>query len=107
MADFSSYDIYLGSFEGNNFVWKKIKTYNDLDKARKYYQEFCLKQASYTAEELSKVWSSGRIDIELKKDKKLLNWTGMYVRIGYHADEEEVNEDETEKHTSKKESTDK
>ena len=90
--DFVDYEIWLGSFEGDKFVWKTIKKFNDFDKAYKFYNDYVDKQESYTAEELQKIWSSPRIDIELRQGKKLLNWVGMYNRkVG------EIEEDEQEK----------
>lgn len=88
MADFVDYEIWLGSFEGDKFVWKTIKKFNDFEKAYKFYDEYVKKQEAYTAEELQKIWSSPRIDIELRQGKKLLNWIGMYNR--------KVGEEETE-----------
>lgn len=91
MADFVEYEIWLGTFEGEDFVWKTIKKENDFDKAYKFFHEYCLKQMSYSDEELQKIWSSGRIDVELRQGKKLLNWVGIYSRkVG----ETESNEDQ-------------
>ena len=80
MADFIEYEIWLGTFEGEKFVWKTIKKFNDFDQAYEYYHEYCIKQMSYTDEELKKIWSSGRIDVELRQGKKPLNWCGIYSR---------------------------
>ena len=80
MAEFVEYEIYLGTFEGEDFVWKKIKTYNSFDEAFKFYHEYVMKQASYEDEDLRKVWSSGRIDVELRQGKKLINWAGLFSR---------------------------
>lgn len=96
MADFVDYEIWLGSFEGDKFVWKTIKKFSDFDKAYKFYCDYVDKQESYTAEELQKIWSSARIDIELRQGKKLLNWVGMYNRKVSEIDKEEQ-EDEQEK----------
>lgn len=80
MADFLEYEIWLGTFEGENFVWKTIKKFTSFDKAYKFYYDYVNKQSSYTDEELEKIWSSGRLDIELRQGKKLINWHGMYSR---------------------------
>lgn len=80
MAEFVNYEIWLGSFEGEDFVWKKIKEFNNYKDASKFFEEYKRKQASYDQEELSKIWGSGRIDIELRQGKKSLNWVGMYYR---------------------------
>lgn len=80
MADFLEYEIWLGTFEGEDFVWKTIKKFNSFDKAYNFYHEYTNKQMKYTDEELEKIWSSGRIDVELRQGKKLLNWVGIYSR---------------------------
>ena len=80
MADFVEYEIWLGTFEGEDFVWKTIKKFNSFDKAYNFYHEYTNKQMQYTDEELEKIWSSGRIDVELRQGKKLLNWVGIYSR---------------------------
>ena len=80
MADFVNYEIWLGTFEGEDFVWKTIKKFNNFEEAAKFFEEYKKKQASYDEEELSKIWGSGRIDIELRQGKKLINWVGMYYR---------------------------
>lgn len=91
MADFVEYEIWLGTFEGEDFVWKTIKKENSFDKAYDFYHKYCMKQMSYTDDELKKVWSSGRIDVELRQGKKLLNWTGIFSRkvSGLDAEPEE------------------
>jgi len=88
MADFVDYEIWLGTFEGEKFVWKTIKKEADFDKAYKFYHEYTNKQMSYTDEELKKIWSSSRVDIELRRGKKLLNWVGIYSRKVSKPDEE-------------------
>lgn len=80
MAEFIDYEIWLGTFEGEDFVWKTIKKFNSFDEAAKFFEEYKKKQASYDEEELRKIWGSGRIDIELRQGKKLINWVGMYYR---------------------------
>lgn len=97
MADFVDYEIWLGSFEGDKFVWKTIKKFNDFQKAYNFYLTYVKKQEAYTAEELQKIWSSPRIDIELRQGKKLLNWIGMYNRkVGEDETEEEDEQEKTE-----------
>jgi putative methionine-R-sulfoxide reductase with GAF domain len=80
MADFVEYTVNLGTFEGEDFVWKVIYKNNSFDKAYKFYHKYTNKQMSYTDEELKKIWQSGRVDVELKQGNKLLNWVGMYSR---------------------------
>ena len=80
MAEFVEYEIWLGTFEGEDFVWKVIKRFNDFDEAYAFYHEYIMKQSKYDDEELKKVWSSGRIDVELRQGKKLINWAGLFSR---------------------------
>ena len=93
MADFVEYEIWLGTFEGENFVWKTIKKFSDFDKAYEFYSKYVKKQESYSAEELAKIWSSARVDIELRQGNKLLNWIGMYNRKVREIDEDEDEDD--------------
>lgn len=79
-ADYEDYELWLGSFEGENFKWKVISKFNDFNKAFKAFKDFCDKQASYSQEELKEVWSSPRLDIELRQGNKMLNWMGLYSR---------------------------
>ena len=103
MADFVDYEVWLGTFEGENFVWKTIKKENDFDKAYKFYHDYCMKQMSYTDEELQKIWSSGRVDVELRQGKKLLNWVGIFSRKVANPDEVEPEEDEPHQDRKEKE----
>ena len=99
MADCVDYEIWFGTFEGEDFVWKTIKKFNTYAEASKFFETYKKKQAEYSAEELSKVWGSGRIDIELRQGKKLLNWVGMYYRKAADPDwepDEEAATDKTE-----------
>lgn len=100
MADFLDYEIWLGTFEGEKFVWKTIKKFNDFKKAYKFFFDYVKKQSSYDDEELKKIWSSGRIDVELRQGKKLLNWHGIYSRRvadpSFDPEAEEAKEEESE-----------
>lgn len=80
MAEFIDYEIWLGTFEGEDFVWKVIKKFNSFDEAYDFYHDYVMKQSKYTDDELKKIWSSGRIDVELRQGKKLLNWAGLFSR---------------------------
>lgn len=97
MADFVEYEIWLGTFEGDKFVWKTIKKENDFQKAYQFYLDYVKKQEAYTAEELQKIWSSPRIDVELRQGNKLLNWVGMYNRkVGEDKSDKEDEQEKTE-----------
>lgn len=80
MADFVEYEIYLGTFEGEDFIWKVIKRFTSFDDAYGFYHDYIMKQSKYDDEELKKIWSSGRIDVELRQGKKLINWCGLFSR---------------------------
>lgn len=98
MAEFVEYEIWLGTFEGEDFVWKVVKRFNSFDEAFKFYHEYVMKQASYDDDDLKKIWSSGRIDVELRQGKKLINWAGLFSRrvadpdFDPYADEEKAKE---------------
>lgn len=79
-AEYEDYELWLGSFEGENFKWKVIKKFNKWGEAFKAFRDFCDTQQSYSQEELKEVWSSPRLDIELRQGKKMLNWMGLYSR---------------------------
>lgn len=97
MADFVNYEVILGTFEGEDFIWKTIYKSDSFEKAYDFYHKYTNKQMSYTDEELKKIWGTkgGRLDIELKQGKKLLNWVAMYSR--------KVSEDIIEKNMKKEE----
>lgn len=80
MAEYIEYELLFGTFEGENFKWKTLKKFNNFKEAYREYKKFVDKQMSYSVEELLKIWSSGRIDIELRQGTKLLNWVGVYCR---------------------------
>ena len=109
MAEFLEYEVLLGTFEGEDFIWKTIYKSYDFDKAYKFYYKYTNKQMSYTDEELKKIWSSGRVDIELKQGKKLLNWVGIYSRKVSNPDEviEESEKDDKDKDDKKDKDKDK
>ena len=83
------YTLYVGviDIENNSFNWFEVESFDDLEKAYKRFKDFVIEQLKYTDEELQSVWGIGRLDIELKQGKKLVNWVGIYSR--------EVVDDET------------
>lgn len=80
MADFLNYDVFVGTFEGEDFVWKKIKSFNEFNKAYNFYKEYAMKQMGYDDKELQKIWNSIRVDVVLRQGKKLINWAGIVSR---------------------------
>lgn len=81
MADMSKqYRLILGTFIDNEFVWHDVGSYDDQAVAYKEYKKYVNEQLKYSDDELVKVWNSGRLDIELRRGNKLLNWTGIYTR---------------------------
>lgn len=95
MADFTKIDLWLGTFEGEKFVWKKLNTFDGFDKAYTAYKKFVNEQLKYDDQELLKIWKSPRLDIELKQGEKLINWVGIYCRrkSKTELEEEDNNED--------------
>ena len=98
-AEYEDYELWLGSFEGENFKWKVIKKFNNFKKAFKAFKEFCDTQQSYSQDELKEVWSSPRLDIELRQGKKMLNWMGLYSRKV----DKDLEHERERAHTKKKE----
>lgn len=76
----NQYQIDLGVFINNEFVWHTVKTFATIEAAYKGFKEYTNKQLRYTDRELMKVWNSGRLDIELRRGNRLLNWVGIYAR---------------------------
>lgn len=89
------YKLILGTFIDNQFIWHDVDSYDTLEEAYKEYKKYVNEQLKYTDEELSKVWNTGRLDVELLRGSKLLNWTGIYAReVDKEADDEEDDEDD-------------
>lgn len=74
------YEIYLGTFIDNAFTWYSVKEIKSLTEAYKEFKSYVNTQLKYTDEELQQIWDTGRLDIELRKGSKLLNWVGIYSR---------------------------
>ena len=97
------YEIYLGTFNDDVFTWCSVKKIKDETEAYKEFKKYVNTQLQYTDEELKKVWDTGRLDIELRKGSKLLNWVGIYSRAVKKLDEEEKKEAEEVKITKEEE----
>lgn len=81
MPDMSKqYQLILRTFIDDKFVWHDVGSYDDQAEAYKEYKKYVNEQLKYSDDELVKVWNSGRLDIELRRGNKLLNWTGIYTR---------------------------
>lgn len=78
--EYVDFEIYLGTFNDNEFTWHRISKHKDFEQAYKEFKKYTNKQLQYTEEDLKKVWDTGRIDIELRYGNKLLNWVGIYSR---------------------------
>jgi len=98
----SIYEIYLGTFNDNEFTWYSVGKYEDSTKAYKEYKKYVNTQLQYSDEELKKVWDTGRLDVELRLGNKLLNWVGIYSREVKALSEKETKEAENVKTTKKK-----
>lgn len=104
MADFVNYEVMLGTFEGEDFIWKSVYKSDNFEKAYDFYHKYANKQMSYTDEQLKKIWKSGRVDVELRQGKKLLNWVGMYSRkVSEDIIEKNMKKEEEKKEKEKKE----
>lgn len=92
MANDNQYRLILGTFIDNKFVWHDVDSFATLSEAYKEYKKYVNDQLKYTDEELVKVWNTGRLDIELLQGRRLLNWTGIYVREAAPDDDDEDDE---------------
>lgn len=94
MPDMSKqYQLILGTFIDNEFVWHDVGSYDDQAEAYREYKKYVNEQLKYSDDELVKVWNSGRLDIELRRGNKLLNWTGIYTREVPIEDKDEDDKD--------------
>lgn len=87
------YQLILGTFIDDKFVWHDVGSYDDQAEAYKEYKKYVNEQLKYSDDELVKVWNSGRLDIELRHGNKLLNWTGIYTREVPVEDKDDDNKD--------------
>ena len=84
------YQLILGTFIDDEFVWHDVDSFDDLEEAYKEFKKYVNSQLKYTDEELIKVWNTGRLDVELRRGNKLLNWVGIYAReVAREAKEDE------------------
>lgn len=74
------YQLMLGTFIDDEFVWHDVDSYSDLKTAYAGFKKYVNSQLKYTDEELIKVWNTGRLDVELRRGNRLLNWVGIYAR---------------------------
>ena len=98
------YQLMLGTFIDNEFVWHDVDSYEDLETAYAEFKKYVNSQLKYTDEELIKVWNTGRLDVELRRGNRLLNWVGIYAREVDRLskeDEEEADKDKPEKQETK------
>ena len=102
------YQLILGTFIDNEFIWHDVDSFDTLEEGYKEFKKYVNSQLKYTDEELVKVWNSGRLDIELRRGNRLLNWVGIYVREvdKLSEDEEEKADEENPEKKSTKDSLD-
>lgn len=86
------YQLILGTFIDNEFVWHDVDSYDTIEEAYREFKKYVNAQLKYTDEELVKVWNTGRLDVELRRGNRLLNWVGIYAR-----EVDKLSEDEEEK----------
>lgn len=87
------YQLILGTFIDDEFVWHDVDSFDNLEEGYRAFKKYVNSQLKYTDEELIKVWNTGRLDVELRRGNKLLNWVGIYAREVA----QEAKEDEDEK----------
>lgn len=87
------YQLILGTFIDNKFVWHDVDSFDDIEVAYREFKKYVDSQLKYSDEELLKVWNTGRLDVELRRGNKLLNWVGIYAReVAKEAKEDEDEE---------------
>lgn len=87
------YQLILGTFIDNKFVWHDVDSFDDIEVAYREFKKYVNSQLKYSDEELLKVWNTGRLDVELRRGNKLLNWVGIYAReVAQEAKEDEDEE---------------
>ena len=97
------YQLILGTFIDNEFVWHDVDSFDTLEEAYKEFKKYVNSQLKYTDEELVKVWNTGRLDVELRRGNRLLNWVGIYAReVDKLAKEEEEEADKENPEKKKK-----
>lgn len=87
------YQLILGTFIDNKFVWHDVDSFDGIEVAYRAFKKYVNSQLKYSDEELLKVWNTGRLDVELRRGNKLLNWVGIYAReVAQEAKEDEDEE---------------
>lgn len=74
------YELWLGKFEKDDFVWSLVKRFDNYGDGYTYYKKFVQEQLDLDNSELVEEHESTRLDIELRTDSKKINWTGIYAR---------------------------
>lgn len=77
--DYGDYKLIVGTFKDGVFSWHDVRKFKSFDEAYSAYKKYVAEQLKYTDEELKKVWSSGRVDVELVRGSTVLNWVGIYT----------------------------
>ena len=91
-SDTADWKIVVGTFKDDAFSWHDVSTHKNFEDAYRAYKKYVQEQLDYTDEELEKVWSSGRVDVELLRGTTVLNWVGIYThevsdRVRYGSEE--------------------
>lgn len=90
-----AFALWFGSFDKEDFVWKTLSTHETFDDCYAAYKKVCVKCVGMDDDELYDTYKSTRIDVEIRKGEKRLNWFGLYQRmVDKTADEEDEEEDE-------------
>lgn len=74
------YELWLGQFDKDDFIWKTIKKFDNYKDADEYYNKFIKSIINMNGEDIVEEYGS-RLDIELRFDEKKIKWLGLYENI--------------------------
>lgn len=89
-----NYQLFIGFFEGEDFKWKKIKSFDSYESGLVAFKNFVREHLEMDEKDLSKKWNTPRIDVELMMGDKLIQWAGIYNNS---ANDDEKNKPKKEK----------
>lgn len=73
------FEIWLGTFDKEDFIWKTLKEFDKFDDAYKYFKDFSVKALELDVATFEKEYGSGRLDIELRQGEKRIDWVGIFL----------------------------
>lgn len=98
------YQIIVGTYtiKTQDVKWHPVKDFDTESEATKYFKKYVGDQFKYTDKDLKRVWGTGRLDIELMKGNRLLNWAGLYSRAASGDDDEDEESESSKKDKKEK-----